>query len=85
MRPTSLRNLNHEDLVHQYHSQVVHTFRNYYADTNIPKWANKTDHLGKGSLEAYDSQPVPECYQDRADFVQPTLKETADKRSVRFA
>jgi hypothetical protein len=85
MRPTSLRNLNHEDLVHQYHNQVAHTFKNFYADTNMPKWANKTDFLGQGCLETYESLPVPGGYQERADFHQPTLKETLDKKSVRFA
>jgi hypothetical protein len=76
MRPTSLRILEDENLLHEYHDQVAGSFRNFYADTSLPKWGNKTDFLGKGSLienNTYDldqqqQQSVPESYQRRVQF-----------------
>ena len=64
MRPTLLKVCDHENLVNQYHSQVANTFRNYYTDTNMPKWGNKTASLGS-SKESYIDQPIPESYQER--------------------
>jgi hypothetical protein len=88
MRPTSLRVLSDENLVHQYYSQVAGTFKHFYADTNLPKWEGKTSMLGQGSTyDCYVDMPVPESYQQRDTIEpqQPAARQTVEKRSVRFA
>lgn len=65
MRPTSLRLEEHESLVHRYYGEVAHTFRNYYADTSLPRWGQKTAFLGQGTLDDYVPPQIPESYQER--------------------
>ena len=67
MRPTSVRTCEGENLVHQYHSEIAHTFRNYYADTALPRWSNNTEFLGN-PIETCCDQLIPETYQNRVRF-----------------